>query len=136
VYKRNGEVLAKPHPMAKSSFALNEASSKRSVAESTFAASYKDPNMKQALTAYHPNAIRNRLPVTFAGEAKPAARFCQPRNVGTYNFMEGTEGAGYQRFRTTSNNYFAYDTTALEVGASNSGIVSEKAKQIHAKQQL
>ena len=40
------------------------------------------------------------------------------------------------RFRTTSQNYFNYDTKALAVGESNQGIVSEKSKWIHKKQSL
>ena len=42
--------------------------------------------------------------------------------------------AGYQRFRTTSQNFFDYDTAALAVGETNQGIVSEATKAIHAKQ--
>ena len=42
---------------------------------------------------------------------------------------------GFNRFRTTSQNYFGYDPNALSVGESNQGIVSEKSKIIHLKQQ-
>ena len=44
--------------------------------------------------------------------------------------------AGYQRFRTTSQNFYDYDTKALAVGESNQGIVSELAKVIHQKQAM
>ena len=54
------------------------------VLRSTMSASYKDPTLKQPLTKYHPNALRSRLPVTFPDEAKPFTRFCQVRNVHTY----------------------------------------------------
>ena len=47
------------------------------------------------------------------------------------SFFGGMGEAGYQRFRTTSMNYYAYDTKALSVGESNQGIVSEKSKWIH-----
>ena len=46
--------------------------------------SFKDPNLKAALTPYHPNAIRNRLPVEFKDSAVPGKRFCYPRNQHTY----------------------------------------------------
>ena len=138
-------------------------------------ASFKDPNVKAALTAYHPNAIRNRLPVEFKDSAIPGKRFCYPRNNHTYecarrwlervlceaagppavaetrrraergpgvdvsrvrSFFGGAQEAGFQRFRTTSQNYYAYDTKALAVGESNQGIVSEKSKWIHQKQTM
>lgn len=51
-------------------------------------------------------------------------------------FNAGQTEAGYQRFRTTSQNFFNYDTKALAVGESNQGIVSEKSKWIHAKQTM
>ena len=53
-------------------------------ARSTTKESFKDPNLKAALTPYHPNAQRSRLPVNFKGEAKPFRRFCQVRNEHTY----------------------------------------------------
>lgn len=40
--------------------------------------------MKAKLTQYDPNALRNRLPVTFDNAAVPATRFCAPRNEHTY----------------------------------------------------
>jgi len=103
---------------------------------STMKGAFKDPGQKAALTAYHPNAIRNRLPVEFKDSAIPATRFCYPRNKHTYDFFGGAQEAGYQRFRTTSQNYYAYDTKALAVGESNQGIVSEKSKWIHKKQTM
>ena len=51
---------------------------------STTKESFKDPNLKAALTPYHPNAQRSRLPVSFKNEAKPFKRFCQVRNQHTY----------------------------------------------------
>ena len=51
---------------------------------STMMASYRNPNKKQELSAYHPNAIRNRLPVVFKDAAVPGKRFCKPRNEHTY----------------------------------------------------
>ena len=51
---------------------------------STTKDSFKDPNCKAALTPYHPNAIRNRLPVEFKDSAIPGIRFCYPRNNHTY----------------------------------------------------
>ena len=51
---------------------------------STMKESFKDPNVKAALTLYHPNAIRNRLPVEFKNSAIPHVRFCHPRNKHTY----------------------------------------------------
>ena len=52
------------------------------------------------------------------------------------SFFGGSQEAGYQRFRTTTQNFFAYDTKALSVGESNQGIVSEKSKIIHQKQTM
>ena len=52
------------------------------------------------------------------------------------SFFGGQQEAGYDRFRTTSQNYYSYDTAALAVGESNQGIVSEKSKWIHAKQTM
>ena len=140
--------------------------------------SFKDPNLKAALTPYHPNAIRNRLPVEFKDSAVPGKRFCYPRNQHTYEcaalhtpraaartaachaailpaahppppppsptplafacrqLLWRLAGAGFQRFRTTMQNYYSYDTKALAVGESNQGIVSEKSKWIHQKQTM
>ena len=41
-------------------------------------------NKKMTLEPYHPNALRNRLPVEFKGSAIPGKRFCHPRNQHTY----------------------------------------------------
>jgi len=88
--------------------------------------------MKQSLTKYHPNAIRNRLPVVFKDAAIPGRRFCYPRNV--HQKYELPQQPGFNRFRTTSQNFYNYDTKALSVGESNQGIVSEKSKWIHQAQ--
>lgn len=133
VYKQNGELIAQPHDTMKKSY--NDASSKGNN-KSTTNESFKDPGLKATLTPYHPNAIRNRLPVVFKDSAIPATRFCFPRNQHTCEIFEGGKEAGYQRFRTTSQNFYAYDTKALEVGESNQGIVSEKSKWIHEKQRM
>lgn len=135
VMRQNGELIAVPHKVMKKSYAGNAAAGTLTQ-PSTMKASYKDPNVKAALTKYHPNAIRNRLPVVFDNAAIPGKRFCYPRNEHTYDFFGGTQEAGFQRFRTTSQNYYAYDTKALSVGESNQGIVSEKSKWIHAKQTM
>jgi len=137
VYKRNGEIMAVPHPAAEASWAQNEKTAARGVTLSTTKDSFKDPNVKAALTPYHPNAQRSRLPVSFKNEAKPFKRFCQVRNQHTYDFFDkGAGGAGFVRFRTTAQNYYDYDTKALSVGESNQGIVSEKSKWIHKKQTM
>jgi len=135
VSKQNGEIIAKPHPTMKKSYAGNDTQGKEA-ANSTMKDSFKDPNQKAALPPYHPNALRNRLPVEFKDSAIPNVRFCHPRNKHTYDFFSGSQEAGYQRFRTTSQNYYAYDTKALAVGESNQGIVSEKSKWIHQKQTM
>jgi len=131
-YKRNGEILAVAHytppPFPDAS---------RSVITSTAKLSYKDPNEKQPIVKYDPNALRNRLPVVFDGAAIPMARFCAPRNNHTYDFMNPGGGAkppGFNPYRTSSQNFYAYDTQMLAVGESNQGIVSEKAKNLHEKQ--
>ena len=128
-FKRNGEVLGYAHftPPARPA-------ASREVMTSTAKASYKDPNEKQPIVKYDPNALRNRLPVVFEGAAKPFARFCQVRNNHTYDFMNPGNGAkppGFNPYRTTSQNFFAYDTQMLAVGESNQGIVSEKARNLH-----
>ena len=105
-----------------------------SIKTSTARESFKDPNLKQALQKYDPNALRNRLPVKFDNEAKPYMRFCQVRNQHTYDFMKGNTEPGYSPYNTISSNFYNYDTKALEVGASNQGIVCEKAKIIHGQQ--
>ena len=86
--------------------------------------SFKDPNMKQALTPYHPLAIRNRLPVVFDNAPIPRARFCFPRNNHTYDFFKaGNTPAGFQTYRTTNGNFYGNDTRVLDVGDNNAGIV-------------
>ena len=96
---------------------------------------FKDPNVKAQLIPYDHNALRNRLPVVFKDAAKPYARFCKPRNDTSLDFQIGGHvEAGYQRFRTTSQNFFDYDTAALAVGETNQGIVSAASKKIHAAQ--
>ena len=52
------------------------------------------------------------------------------------SIFSGQKEAGYQRFRTTNQNFYNYDTRALAVGESNQGIVSEKSKVIHLKQAM
>jgi len=133
VFKKNGETMAVVHPTMVKSYAANEAAG-NVTALSTMKASFKDPTEKQPLSKYHPNALRSRLAVKFENEAKPFTRFCQVRNEHTYNFLSGSTEAGYEPYRTTSQNYYNVDTGALAVGESNQGIVSEKSKWIHKKQ--
>ena len=176
-FKQNGEIIAYPHPVMKKSYAGNADAAGKKDINSTMKASFKDPNVKAALTPYHPNAIRNRLPVEFKDAAIPAVRFCHPRNDHTYDIFSGNKEvraaplrltvagvdalgggrgcifgppltlfalaistrrartqAGYQRFRTTAQNYYAY--YPVPVGESNQGIVSEMAKVIHKKQSM
>ena len=83
-YKRNGELIAVPHPVPMSSAEMTARSAARGALTSTNKDSYRDPNLKAALTAYHPNAIRNRLPVEFKDAAIPGKRFCYPRNQHTH----------------------------------------------------
>lgn len=127
---RNGELIAVAHKTSGKSFDKDAESEKTS----TMRLSYKDPNLKQALEKYDPNALRNRLPVNFDGAAKPFLRFCHPRNQHTYDFMKGNTPPGYNPYKTTSGNFFNYDTKALEVGQSNQGIVSERVRVIHEQQ--
>jgi hypothetical protein len=103
----------------------------------THKASYKDPTkVSDDLTPYHWNAPRSRYTPQFENEARPMVRFCQPRNVSNPNMLAGYVHAGYERFRTTSQNYFDYDTKATAVGETNPGIVSELSKSVHYKQTL
>ena len=100
-FKRNGEVLGYAHftPPARPA-------ASREVMTSTAKASYKDPNEKQPIVKYDPNALRNRLPVVFEGAAKPFARFCQVRNNHTYDFMNPGNGAkppGFNPYRRRSS---------------------------------
>ena len=92
--------------------------------------------MSDDLTPYHWNAPRSRYTPQFQNEARPMVRFCQPRNVSDPNMLAGYVHAGYERFRTTSQNYFDYDTKATAVGETNPGIVSELSKSVHYKQTL
>ena len=76
VYRQNGELIAVPHRVMKKSYAANAAAGNLT-APSTMKDSYKDPNVKAALTKYHPNAIRNRLPCVsccFRTRLRPHAR--------------------------------------------------------------
>jgi len=131
----NGDVIAIPHKLPKSSSGpRNEATRVPRNLSSTMKDSYTDPNQKRALTPYHPLAPRNRLPVRFDNEAKPHTRFCQARNVSSFAIDDTTNNAGFQRFLTTNQNFFNYDTRTLEVGQTNAGIVSEKSKFIHLQQ--
>ena len=124
--------MAIPFPTAVNEALLNE--NKPFSDNSTMKESYKDPNLKAALSAYDHNAQRNRLPVHFKNEAKSYRRFCQERNVHTYDFFGAGMEAGFERFRTTSQNFYDYDTRVLEVGDSNQGIVSTRVKVIHKNQ--
>jgi len=133
VTKQNGEIIATAHPVMKKSYASNTAGGSE-VATSTMRGSFTDPRRKAPLMKYHPNALRNRLPVEFKGAAIPCVRFCHERNNHTYDIFSGNNEAGYQRFRTTAQNYYAY--YPVPVGESNQGIVSEKAKVIHKKQSM
>ena len=47
---------------------------------------------------------------------------------------EGGKPAGFKAYRTMSQNFYGYDTSANAVGESNQGIVSERAKNIHVLQ--
>ena len=169
VLKQNGEIIAVAHPVMKKSYASNTAGGSE-VATSTMRGSFTDPRRKAPLMKYHPNALRNRLPVEFKDAAIPCVRFCHPRNDHTYDIFNGNKEvsilrtptgpwavprwrrpfsclpsdvspaspvfaqAGYQRFRTTAQNYYAY--YPVPVGESNQGIVSEMAKVIHKKQSM
>ena len=46
------------------------------------------------------------------------------------SFLNGTKEAGYEPYRTTSKNFFEYDTKALAVGESNQGIVVRRQAHI------
>ena len=50
------------------------------------------------------------------------------------SFFGGAQEAGFQRFCTTSQNFYNYDTRVLEVGGSNQGIVAVRSKIIHKNQ--
>ena len=85
VYRQNGELIAVPHRVMKKSYAANAAAGNLT-APSTMKDSYKDPNVKAALTKYHPNAIRNRLPCVpccFRTRRRPHARPHTRQNPNT-----------------------------------------------------
>ena len=70
--------------------------------------------------------------------ALPPTLTVAPRSLAqqhTYDFFDKGTGAGFVRFRTTSQNFYDYDTKALTVGESNQGIVSEKSKWFHKQQE-
>lgn len=90
VTKQNGEIIAVPHPVMKKSYADNAAGGSE-VATSTMRGSFTDPRRKAPLMKYHPNALRNRLPVEFKDAAIPAVRFCHPRNNHTYDIFSGNK---------------------------------------------
>ena len=90
VTKQNGEIIAVPHPTMKKSYADNAAGGSE-VANSTMRGSFTDPRRKAPLMKYHPNALRNRLPVEFKDAAIPAVRFCHPRNDHTYDIFSGNK---------------------------------------------
>lgn len=56
-----------------------------------------------------------------------------PRCARRY-YPNSNKEAGFQQFRTSSQNFYGYDVKALAVGESNQGIVSEKSKWIHTMQ--
>ena len=70
-----------------------------------------------------PSWRRSRLPVHFEDEAKPFRRFCKPRNEHSYDIFNQPTGPGFVRFKTTQQNYFGQDISAMDVGESNQGIV-------------
>lgn len=130
-YKRNGELVAIPHPVPISSAAMNERSAARGNITSTNKADFKDPNLKAALTPYHWNAPRSRLPVHFKGEAAPFRRFCKPRNEHSYDIFNQPKEPGFVRFKTSSQNYFGQDTSSLDVGGGNQGIWVRRSPATH-----
>ena len=133
-YKLHGEIIALPFRSKKASWKTVEASANNVATQSTMMASYKDPNLKAQLTPYHPLAPRNRMPVKFKNEPTPGKRFTKDRNAGTYDPFDQHLEPGFTRFRTTTQNYFDYDVSALNVGGTNQGIVSAKSKIIHTNQ--
>ena len=133
-YKRNGELIAVPHPVPMSSAEMTARSAARGSLTSTNKDSYRDPNLKAALVPYHPNAPRSRLPVHFKDEAKPFRRFCKPRNEHSYDIFNQPPEPGFVRFKTSSQNFFGQDVSSMAVGESNQGIVAAKTCQIHAAQ--
>ena len=78
----------------------------------------------------------NRHPLSGHALTSPGPLALSPLLPPLRSFFGGSQEAGYQRFRTTTQNFFAYDTKALSVGESNQGIVSEKSKIIHQKQTM
>ena len=90
------------------------------------------PTSKRARLSESPHALRLQ-PASFVGRivSHPALPSDVPRS-----FLSGSTPAGFQRFRTSTQNFYNYDTKALAVGESNQGIVSEKSKWIHTKQTM
>ena len=132
MYRQNGEMLAVAFPTATKGYD----SKTRLVPTSTMKTSYKNPNVKEALTPYDWNALRNRIEPTFDNAPKPRLRFCHPRNVSSvpYSITQGHKEPGFNMYRTTHQNFFSKAAVEYIPNDTNQGIVSEKAKMIHIEQ--
>merc|ERR1712028_171640 len=88
-------------------------------------------NGHKELSPYDPNAMRSRLPVTFADNAKPGTRFCRPRNVSQYQLVDPNTGhTDARRFVTISKSYHKKLSTG---GCTNGAVQAERSKAEHDK---
>lgn len=103
---------------------------------------------KKPLVPYHHNAGRNRLPVHFDKEPKKCQRFCAPRNVSTieyvlWQFMEthSVVRVKDKNQRSAAKHFLSVNKCmynkheGVPVGFSNTGIVAEKTRWFHKRQE-
>merc|ERR1711865_73666 len=84
------------------------------------------------LSPYNPNAMRSRLPVTFGETAKPAMRFCRPRNVSQYQLVDPNAGhTDAKRFSTMHKTF--HKKLGADHQCSNGAILAERTKDEHDK---
>ena len=84
------------------------------------------------LSPYNPNAMRSRLPVTFGETAKPAMRFCRPRNVSQYQLVDPNAGhTDAKRFSTMHKTF--HKKLGADQQCSNGAILAERTKDEHDK---
>mmetsp|Transcript_26689 Transcript_26689/g.32403 ORF Transcript_26689/g.32403 Transcript_26689/m.32403 type:complete len:172 (-) Transcript_26689:455-970(-) len=134
--KRQGDVIAIVHPVAKTGYKAENAYGAKAIFEDeTTTGHYHsmvqkvgDENQKK-LMPYHPNASRNRPGGTLSNTV--GRRFNPARNASQISFRDGDPDSLCPP-KTTSQVYS--DINLNVVGLSNQGISAEISKSVHQKQ--
>mmetsp|Transcript_29830 Transcript_29830/g.41246 ORF Transcript_29830/g.41246 Transcript_29830/m.41246 type:complete len:175 (-) Transcript_29830:172-696(-) len=135
--KRQGEVIAIAHDVAKTGYKADNAYGAKAIFEDETTTGYYqgrvqkvgEQNDKKKLMPYHPNASRNRPGETLSNTI--GRRFNASRNASQLVLRDGDPDSLCAP-KTTSKVYSEYSLNV--VGMGNQGISSEVAKMVHAKQ--